>query len=40
MGDIRGDFSLSTPMITMLPELQARIAQMEEEIRQSHEQLA
>ena len=39
MADI-GDFSLSTPENTVLPALKARLAQMEEEIRRSHKQLA
>ena len=39
MADI-GDFSLDTLKITVLPVLQARIVQMEKEIRRSYKQLA
>ena len=39
MADL-GDFSLDAPETMVPPAFQARLAQMEEEIRRSHKQLA
>ena len=39
MANLR-DLTLNTPKIMVLPTLQARLAQMEEEIRRIHEQWA